>query len=153
MKTLVSLLTLIFVLSITATAQYIKEVDGIYLADSKPYTGTYKSYYDNFEPKVEMKLEEGKKDGITKLFFKDGSINEIRSYKNNLMDGTWITYNENGIKIAEAIYAMGKKNGTWKVWDDNGTLRTEMNYNKGERTGVWKRWNEKGELQGEKNYN
>lgn len=153
MKTLATLFALIFVSSLAVSAQYIKEVDGLYLADSTPYTGTYKSYYDNFNPKVEMNLDQGKKDGITKLFFEDGSINEIRSYKNNLMDGTWITYNEKGLKIAEADYTKGKKDGTWKIWDDNGTLRVEMTYNKGKKTGVWKQWNEEGKLLGEKAYN
>lgn len=153
MKKIVTLIVFTVVFYVGLNAQVIHEVDGIYYADDLPYTGTYKSYDDNFQLKMEMKLLEGKKEGITKLYFEDGSLQEIRSYKNNLMDGLWITYNEKGVKIAEANYVKGKKNGTWKVWDEQGILRVEMSYKHGAKFGTWTRWNQKGEILGEKVYN
>ena len=46
-----------------------------------------------------MKLNEGEKDGISILYFDNQQKQEERSFKKNKMDGTWVTWNEQGIKV------------------------------------------------------
>jgi antitoxin component YwqK of YwqJK toxin-antitoxin module len=87
-----------------------------------------------------------------KVYFDSGKLNEIYSYKNNLMDGLWLTYNEKGIKTAEANYFNDKKHGSWKVWDDNGKLIYLMNYMNGAKSGTWIKYNAKGEEIERKSY-
>ena len=77
-----------------AKAQELKEINGIYYADSVAYTGKYITHFPNGKNKIEMNLENGMKNGTVNVYFENGQLNEVRSYKNNLMHGSWITYNE-----------------------------------------------------------
>ena len=49
-------------------------------------------------------------------------------YKNNRLDGTSVTYFENGVKRSVAHFKNGKKNGQAQVFDENGKLVWEMNF-------------------------
>jgi antitoxin component YwqK of YwqJK toxin-antitoxin module len=140
-------------LPVPAHGQITENSEGIYLDDNgNPYTGSYIEYYPSGAKKDEIHLRNGLKEGICLLFFDDGQLNEIRSYKQGKMHGTWITYNQKGTKIGEANYSQNLKNGKWYIWDENGTLRYEMFYLDGEKVGIWLMWNEKGELAGHKEY-
>jgi antitoxin component YwqK of YwqJK toxin-antitoxin module len=97
-------------------------------------------------------LKEGKFDGPTKLYFDNGQLEEIRSFKNGMMHGKWEKWNSQNIKIAEASYVENKKDGKWYVWDDNGTLRYDMTYELGNKTGTWFMYDEKGALSSKKDY-
>lgn len=146
---------LIFILyTFTLKAQILKGEDGVYYdKQNNPYTGTYTEYFENGQIKIEMQIKSGLKHGIIKMFFKTGQINEIRAYYQNLMDSTWQSWNENGVKIGEANYSRSVKHGKWYIWDENGTLRYDMTYDKGKKTGTWYIYNESGKLISSKNYN
>jgi antitoxin component YwqK of YwqJK toxin-antitoxin module len=140
-------------ISLSSFAQIEREESAKYF-DSKHnlYNGKYEEFYNNGNVKRVMFLKNGEQDSTTLLYFDNGKINEIRSYKNGLMHGKWETYNSKGQKLAEAWYSNDKKDGIWKIWDENGILRCEMNYSKGYRTGNWILYNEKGELLSQKQY-
>lgn len=128
-------------------SQVIKEVEGLYYNTSGDlYTGTYTEFYDSGNKRIEMNLVDGKRNGKIRLFFEDEKIQEIRSYDKGLMDGTWITWNNNSVKIAEAAYKRNKKHGKWYIWDDNGVKRYEMEYKEGDKIGIWYIWDEDGNL-------
>lgn len=116
------------------------------------FTGDYIEKYPSGKTKIEMTFRNGNKDGIIKIYFENEQLNEIRSYKNGKMHGTWTSYNEKGIKIAEAGYSYNKKNGKWYIWDENGTLRYDMTYIEGDKIGNWRRYDETGTLISEINY-
>lgn len=140
-------------ITISLNAQIVRVENAKYFdRDHNLYNGIYTEYYDNGNKKVEMYLTNGEQDSTTVLYFEDGSINEVRSYKHGLMHGIWITYNANGIKIAEAWYRDDKKDGIWKIWDENGTLRYIMPYSNGIKTGRWVIYNEAGVQVAEKTY-
>jgi len=152
MKRFSLLLGIIFLTIFSAYSQKIKEIDGVYYKGSKPFTGQHVTYHENGKQKIELNLTDGLKDGIVKVFFENGVINEIRSYKKNVMDGNWYTYNENNIKISEAHYLDGKKDGKWLIWDENGKIIYELEYTKGEKTGIWKNYDKTGNLLSERSY-
>jgi antitoxin component YwqK of YwqJK toxin-antitoxin module len=143
----------IFILFLNAAkAQEIKEVDGIYYQNGQLYTGEYTSRYENGIVKMTAKISEGKKEGIVQVYFDNGQLNEIRSYKNNLMDGTWEMYNIYKIKVSVANYKNGLKHGKWYIYDDTGTLLYDMEYTNGEKTGTWKKYDGSGKLISERKF-
>lgn len=142
----------ILLIAFSVDAQNLQEKDGIYYQNSVPYSGTYLTYHDNGNLKMETTFLEGKKQGECKLYFEDGTLNEVRKYQNNVMTGTWLTFNNLGIKVAEASYKNGKKDGNWFVWDDEGNLKYELCYKDGEKTGTWKSYNEDGVVINERDY-
>jgi antitoxin component YwqK of YwqJK toxin-antitoxin module len=135
-----------------AKAQEIQEIEGVYFKDGQLYTGEFTSRYENGMVKMTAKIVAGKKEGIVQIFFENGQLNEIRSYKNNLMDGTWEMYNIYKIKVSVANYKDGLKHGKWMIYDDKGTLLYDMEYNNGEKTGTWKKFDETGKLVSERKY-
>ena len=134
-------------------AQITEGENGLYYDGSgKLFSGIYTEKYDDGTVKTQMSVTNGRKNGLTVIFFPNGKKNELRMYKNNLLHGTWETWNQQGQKTAEANYANDKKNGKWYVWDDNGVMRYDMTYFEGEKAGTWSMWNSKGELTGQKEY-
>ncbi len=111
MKKLGLIVALIGLLIQASIAQELKEMNGIYYADSVAYTGKYVTHHPNGKIKMEMNLENGKKNGTVNVYFENGLLNEVRSYKNNLMHGSWITYNEQKVLIGLANYKDGLKHG------------------------------------------
>lgn len=128
-------------------SQSIEEIEGLYYNTSGDlYTGTYTEFYESGAKRIEMNLKEGKRNGKITLFFEDEQTQEIRSYVSGLMDGTWITWNDKSIKIAEANYRRNKKHGKWYIWDDKGVMRYEMEYREGKKVGTWFIWDASGNL-------
>ncbi|HET6556017.1 MAG TPA: hypothetical protein VFG54_01810 [Prolixibacteraceae bacterium] len=91
MKKLGLLIALSWLLFFVSNAQNLKEINGIYYADSVAYTGKYTTHFPNGKIKIELNLENGMKNGTANVYFESGLLNEVRSYKNNLMHGSWIT--------------------------------------------------------------
>ena len=127
--------------------------DGLFFgADNKPYTGAHEEFYPDGQLKMKMNIAKGLVDGQVFLYFSNGTQNEIRSYKEGEMHGRWITWNEQGQKIAEAEYQEGLKHGKWFVWNDEGVLLYDMTYNLGNRSGTWKMFDQNGMLVSEKDF-
>jgi antitoxin component YwqK of YwqJK toxin-antitoxin module len=141
---------LLFVFS--TYSQNIKEIDGVYYEGDTLFTGSYSATFDNGKPRITMNIVDGLKEGEVKVYFENGELNEIRSYKRNVMNGTWLTYNDKKIRIAEAHYINGKKDGKWFIWDDNGWLIYELEYTAGEKTGIWKNYDKNGNIVSERSY-
>lgn len=104
------LLSFLFLLSCIASAQLIQKEDGKYYStNNELYSGTYIEYYPSGVKRIETSLLLGIKHGKTIIYFENEVINEIRSFNNDLMDGTWLTYNNKSMKIGEANYKNGIK--------------------------------------------
>lgn len=128
-------------------SQSIEEIEGLYYTtEGELYSGTYTEFYESGNKRIEMNLLEGKRNGKITLFFTNEQIQEVRSYVSGLMDGTWITWNDKSVKIAEANYKRNKKHGKWYIWDNNGVKRYEMEYNEGKKVGTWYIWDENGKI-------
>jgi len=93
-----------------------------------------------------MNLKMGLLNGKYFEYYPNNQLKEIRSYHNGMFHGTWITWNEKGIKIGEANYRNNQKHGKWYIWDENGTKRYEMEYKNGKKTGTWYQWDMNGNL-------
>jgi antitoxin component YwqK of YwqJK toxin-antitoxin module len=152
MKYRLSILILLAV-SCNLAAQIVRIENAKYFdSQHNLYNGKYEEYFDNGNVKTVMFLKNGEQDSITTLYFDDGKINEIRSFKDGLMHGKWETFNAKGQKLAEAWYLNDKKDGLWRIWDENGVLRYVMPYSNGHRSSTWTIYNEKGEITEQKDY-
>ena len=67
-------------------------------------------------------------------------------FKNNLREGVWHAYFENGNVNTEVFYVDGKEHGDYKVYYENGTLRYIEHYNMGICDGTWSFYAEDGSL-------
>lgn len=144
MKSII-LIPALFLFFIQINAQLIEKEDGKYYDhNNNLYSGTYIEYFPSGRIQLEMNVLNGEKHGITTLYYDNNQKKEIRSFKNNKMDGTWITWGEKGEKTGEASYIDGVKHGKWGIWDKNGIQRYEMEYDHGKKAGVWIIRDEKG---------
>ncbi len=141
------------ILFVHAQSQISLGDNGLYYdKDQNPFTGLYREYYDNGQVKQDMILVNGKIDGQATLWYRSGTIKEIRMFKAGLRDGLWISFNEMEKKTGEASYKDDQKEGHWRIWDDNGVLRYEMYYRKGQKAGLWIMYDESGNKTSEKRY-
>ncbi len=78
--------------------------------------------------------KEGEK--IKGTFFHDnGTVRQAGYYDvEGKLHGEWISYNENGEKIAMGQYVNGEKSGKWFFWNDKNL--TEVDYTSNRITGV-----------------
>ncbi len=147
LKQLLLLTALLFSYT-TICAQINQDSDtGLYYdSQGNLYTGIYQEYDDDGLLLRKLQFLNGEFNGENTVFFADGSVKEIQSYKGGLMDGTWITYNHSGVKTAQAGYRQGKKHGPWLIWNDKGILMFKMHYEEGNRSGTWVKYAENGEV-------
>ena len=54
-----------------------------------------------------------------------------------LRDGVWTSWHENGNKNSEGKYINGKEDGKYRVWHPNGKLFYKGQYDMGHKVGVW----------------
>ncbi|WP_430932856.1 toxin-antitoxin system YwqK family antitoxin [Saccharicrinis sp. 156] len=153
MRILMTLLLFMGLVTFGQAQLILSEEDGLYYnQNGELYTGTYVELYPSGNKRVEMKVVEGNKQGISTYYFDNKLTQGIRSYDKNKMDGLWETWNEEGVKLGVASYKKGVKHGEWKIFDENGTLRYDMLYVKGKKSGVWKIYDEKGKLTSKKEF-
>ncbi len=147
------LLSLLFSATFT-NAQITRDAStGLYFdSEGNPFSGTYHEYDEDGVLLRKLQLLDGQFNGENTVFFADGGVKEIQSYSTGLMDGIWATYNNEGIKTAEAGYKNGKKHGPWYIWNDRGNLMFEMYYENGQRTGTWIKFAEDGQVIGSETY-
>ena len=78
--------------------------------------------------------------GMVKVtyYYENGKVQQEGFYKDGKLEGKWISYDENGNKIAIAEYTDGNKTGKWFFWTDKNL--SEVDYTQGAVAEV-KVWN------------
>jgi antitoxin component YwqK of YwqJK toxin-antitoxin module len=153
MSRIVLLSVFLLTITLSVSGQATKGEDGLYYNNDKElFTGIHNEYAEDSLTRIEISVKEGKLDGQTKVYYKSGQLQEIRSFQDGQMHGKWEKWNDQNIRISEANFDQNKKDGKWFVWDDQGTLRYDMTYKKGEKTGTWFMYDETGKLISSKKY-
>lgn len=70
----------------------------------------------------------GKKEGIYKKYYPDGSLRKTCFYLNNEINGDFIKFYENGTIKYKIPYVNGFKNGKYIRYYENGNIETEATY-------------------------
>jgi antitoxin component YwqK of YwqJK toxin-antitoxin module len=71
------------------------------------------------------------------FYYEDGAIKQSGFYKDGKVHGQWVSYDENGRKLALGQFNEGKKVGKWFFWSDENL--TEVDYSEARITQV-KQW-------------
>lgn len=91
-----------------------------------------KKFYPSGELKSETSYNaEGKRNGIYKVYYKDGKSKEEIGYLNGRIEGMLKAYYESGKIWYEVPYKKGKKEGTVKTYHKNGKVKKEVVYEAG----------------------
>lgn len=78
----------------------------------------------------------GKKIKAT-YFHENGQIQQVGFFENGKLEGIWVSYDENGNRIATGEYVQGVKTGKWLFWKDEQLA--EVAYSENNVTSV-KNW-------------
>jgi antitoxin component YwqK of YwqJK toxin-antitoxin module len=77
---------------------------------------------------------EDKRDGITRLYYRNGVLKKEVIYKNGKKEGTEKEYSKNGILHLEISYKDGLRDGMYRAYS-GGNLYREYTYKKGRKEG------------------
>jgi len=118
-----------------------------------------KHYYPNTKLSSEINIVDNRKNGIASYYtpegllqykmnydddyivykeeyFENGVLERKTSYKYGKINGPFVRYNEDGIKIEEGIRKDTYKNGVWKIFESKkGRLISEITYKNGNQNG------------------
>jgi uncharacterized protein len=118
---------------------------------------TYKKGFVNREEKINRTDKFGKKQGIWKEFYTDGSIHKEMKYRDDLLDGYYKEFAKDGNLILAQKYIEGvlQKNVAELVkldvkntYHENGRIKTSGTSNKGVPEGIMRKYDDTGKIMG-----
>ncbi|MFC2109223.1 toxin-antitoxin system YwqK family antitoxin [Bacteroidota bacterium] len=86
---------------------------------------------------VEENYLNGKLHGVSKIFYKDGTLTEESFYRNGVLHGTTKRYTDKGKMITNIPYVDGKIHGKVFYYDNEGVIRETGYYDMDKRVGRW----------------
>ena len=107
--------------------------------NGKNFVGKWVYYHKNSDKKMieENYGNDGKLEGLRKVFYENGVIADQTNYKNGKLNGEakWFSENEKLIKIAN--YENGEFHGDYVSYDKEGQVATKGTYVKDRKRGIW----------------
>lgn len=100
-----------------------------------------------------IEYKDGKRDGTKTTYYKNGQIRLKAEFKNDLLNGKLIGWNEYGQKLIEVQYKNDKENGEMREWYDNSFPKMHGFYIRGQKHGKFTKWDERGKVIDEETYN
>lgn len=95
--------------------------------------GKWKSYYaQSGNIYQELHYENGKLNGHNTVYYESGQIFTTGDIVDDLKEGEWSWYHENGVLSSVANFNKNKKNGLQTMWSDVGNKIVEETYQNGE---------------------
>ena len=93
-------------------------VDHIFLVDGKPYTGTWKAWFDPDETRLRRQTEyqDGRRHGPETLWFENGNTRLEMHWTNDKPDGMLSQWYANGNKAWQVQFVEGRKHGREQAW-------------------------------------
>ena len=119
--------------------------------DGKP-DGLTTHWYKNGQKKIEETYNDGKNEGKYTSWYENGQKKKEETYKDGQRDGAWTQWRANGQKEYEGTYKDGKLDGLGTSWYENGQKEVEGTYKDDKKDGLWTYWYENGQKQTEETY-
>jgi TonB family protein len=114
--------------------------------------GKVKTTHANGVKASQGKVKNYQKQGGWKYWNEKGQLIRFEIYKNDTLDGGFISYFETGQTETGGYYLNGKKNGEWVNFYKNGELSQYAYFANDTLQGIQKHWFENGKLQMEAVY-
>jgi antitoxin component YwqK of YwqJK toxin-antitoxin module len=129
-----------------------QKVEEGYYKDGKK-TGIWKQYYPNGTIKSEITFVNNRPFGYAKFYFSNGKLSEEGMWENSRWVGKYKMYYETGQIFYEFQYnEQGKREGEQKYFHENGKVMIEGNWQDGKEGGIIKEYYSSGNLKSEKNF-
>lgn len=114
-----------------------------------------KELFDDGSVKLEKTFEkiEGKEELVKEVaYHPNGQKYMEGAFKNDLRQGKWTSWYEDGTLWSEGEFNAGESHGVRTVYHPNGKLHYKGTFDNGERIGVWTYYDEDGTKTKEINY-
>lgn len=111
--------------------------------------------WDNGNPKTVRfyREESGKKVLVMeKQYYPGGELSMEGSFSNDLREGEWKSWYEDGTLWSTGSFKAGKRDGKGIIYHPNGNKSIEGSYKEGIRTGLWMAWDEAGNIISEQQF-
>jgi antitoxin component YwqK of YwqJK toxin-antitoxin module len=86
------------------------------------------TYYQSGKKKIEGNFKNGKREGLWRAWFPDGTLWSEGEYREGEEMGLKTVYYENGNKFFSGKIQNGKRKGEWSFWDKEGKLLKKITY-------------------------
>lgn len=106
--------------------------------------GLYRLYYDNGKIQEESYYTENQKEGLSRWFNKTGRLMAEYNYKAGNFEGVQKTFYDNDTLQILSNYAKNELNGDFKEFYRNGKVKVAGKYVGGQKDGVWTDYDETG---------
>jgi len=114
--------------------------------------GVYKYYYEDGKLKEEGTYVNDARQGVVKHYYSSGSLKSESNIVNDVYDGKCKEYFESGILKHDGSYRDDKQDGFFKFYDESGKLKSESNYKSGKQDGISRWYNSDGSVKTEAKY-
>lgn len=105
---------------------------------NKLYVGEWKYYHENSDKIMTLEFyNNGKLDGIRKVYYPSGKIAEETSYKMGIKNGFYKKYAENGVLFEESNYVNGQFDGLATFRNAQNVIVSKGVFKKGKKSGIW----------------
>ncbi len=133
----------IFLISCTTVPERVKMSDenlikekGVYSFEGSVYTGIVEEYDDAGRLISEIKLVDGKKEGLSKFYWPDGKLKCEANYQNGIYHGSVVRYFENGNLFSSFNYDQGQESGKQQMWKSDGRIKVNYEVINGRKYGL-----------------
>lgn len=90
--------------------------------------------------------------GMGWTFYENGQLKKICSYVDNLIDGEYKDYYDNGVLKTDSFYVLGKENCKFRSFYNNGQVECIIDLEDGKRCGQFLKYYKSGKLEDETYY-
>ena len=98
----------------------------------RPENGTFEVYYENGQLRYQWDYKDGERaDGESKGWWADGSLKQIRTFKDGKLHGRTIEWYSDGTKKVESSWKEGEVHGLVIWYNEDGGIRYEAHYENG----------------------
>jgi hypothetical protein len=121
---------------------------GLFYSNSKPFTGVafsvkrgYGVAYNPNQISQEIEFKNGKEDGKTIMYHRNGKISYLTTFKEGIKNGIYESYDESGDILNKGNFKNGKAEGEWIIWLNGGESSSppvfvKTTYKEGKRFGT-----------------
>jgi antitoxin component YwqK of YwqJK toxin-antitoxin module len=101
----------------------------------------------------EERYKKGVEEGIWKVFYPNGQVAELVTYKAGIKSGPYIKYFENGKPKMEGKMEKNLLEGKVTLYYSNGKIWQQGIYKSGDKQGIWNIYKEDGNLEKQEEFN
>jgi len=105
------------------------------------YSGRWVDWLPNGE-KVETTYVRGLRHGKRTIWWPDGIVATVETYRHDRLNGSTVAWHSNGQTAVVGTLVDGVPSGVWSRWNLDGDVTEVVEFRDGRETGKWASWTE-----------